>query len=149
MRVRVQQPGSFKSVVFVLNIKCKHYIYMSSLPPMLTAATTEDVQRLMQQADTQGQTLLLDFTAKWCGPCKAMKPVVEELSRAFAGHFLVALVDVDEADATLTDHFQVASVPMFVFIYRQKVVHIVRGKKEEELRTTGRIVATMASAVPR
>lgn len=109
--------------------------------------TVEDVQRLMEHAAEHHQTLLLDFTAKWCGPCKAMKPVVDDISRAFQGHFLVALVDVDDADVRLTDHFQVSSVPMFVFIHNHQVVHVIRGKKEEELTNTSRIIATMSKAV--
>lgn len=119
-------------------------MYMSS-SPLASAKSVADVHRLMQQAQHEGQTLLLDFTAKWCAPCRSMKPVVHDIAATFPNHFLVALVDVDEAEVELTDHFQVSAVPMFVFIRNHQVVHVIKGKKEEELRTTGRIIAAMAS----
>lgn len=56
--------------------------------------------------------VLVDFNAQWCGPCKAMKPVLEELAAATPGVKFVS-VDIDEEDELAEDH-DVASIPCLV-----------------------------------
>jgi thioredoxin 1 len=54
--------------------------------------------------------VLVDFTATWCGPCKALAPVVEKLAGEFAGKYKVGKLDIDEAPE-VTKKFGVRSVP--------------------------------------
>ena len=56
--------------------------------------------------------VLVDFNAGWCGPCKAMKPVLEELAAATPGVKFVS-VDIDDQDELAEDH-GVASIPCLV-----------------------------------
>ncbi len=56
--------------------------------------------------------VLVDFNAGWCGPCKAMKPVLEELAAATPG-VKFASVDIDEEDE-LAEESDVASIPCLV-----------------------------------
>jgi len=59
--------------------------------------------------------VLVDFSATWCGPCKQLTPIVEELAAEYAGRLKVAHVDVDHA----RDHaarFRVMSVPTVLYI---------------------------------
>src|SRR6185503_2280961 len=44
-----------------------------------------------------GETVLVDFTAAWCGPCKRLKPIVEEVAAAVKGKVKVGTLDIDEA----------------------------------------------------
>ena len=65
--------------------------------------------------------VLVDFYADWCGPCKMMMPVVEELANAYEGKAKVGKVNVDE-QGELAEEFGVMSIPAFVVIKNGKVV---------------------------
>jgi thioredoxin len=58
--------------------------------------------------------VLVDFWASWCGPCKAVSPVIEELAQEYAGKINVVKVNIDE-DASLSDTYNVQSIPTIVF----------------------------------
>ena len=60
--------------------------------------------------------VLVDFTATWCGPCKKLAPIVEELANEYEGRLKVVKVDVDTARATAAK-FGVMSVPT-VFLFK-------------------------------
>lgn len=58
---------------------------------------------------------LIDFYAAWCGPCKALSPVLEELSEEYAGKVDIYKVNVDE-EQTLAEAFGIRSIPTLYFI---------------------------------
>lgn len=58
--------------------------------------------------------VLVDFWAEWCGPCKKLSPVVEEVAKEMGDRVLVAKVDVD-AERTLGALFQIMSIPTLLF----------------------------------
>lgn len=57
--------------------------------------------------------VLLDFYADWCGPCKMMSPIVEQISEEYAQQYVVGKVNVDEQPG-LALKYQVMSIPMLV-----------------------------------
>lgn len=59
--------------------------------------------------------VLLDIGATWCGPCKALAPIVEEIASEYEGKALVCKVDADESPA-ITSEFRVRGVPTVVFL---------------------------------
>ncbi len=63
----------------------------------------------------KNSVVLVDFWAGWCGPCRALAPTIEELSKELAGKVLVAKLDVDENPAT-AEKFQVYSIPTVILI---------------------------------
>ncbi|MCR5143924.1 MAG: thioredoxin [Lachnospiraceae bacterium] len=65
--------------------------------------------------------VLVDFYADWCGPCKMMGPVVEELAEDYEGRAKVGKVNVDEQPA-LAEKFNVMSIPFFAVIKNGQVV---------------------------
>lgn len=68
---------------------------------------------------------LVDFWAAWCGPCRALAPTVEELSREYAGRVFVGKLDVDE-NPRKAECFQVFSIPtLLVMKNGQEVERIV------------------------
>jgi thioredoxin 1 len=64
---------------------------------------------------------LLDFYADWCGPCKIMDPILEELENEYKNKIEFKRVDV-EAEGTLAEKFGVMSIPTFVITKEDKEV---------------------------
>lgn len=64
---------------------------------------------------------VVDFWAEWCGPCRAIGPVVEELSKDYAGKVNIGKVNVDQ-NPQVSMQFGITSIPAILFIKGGKVV---------------------------
>lgn len=71
-------------------------------------------------------TVLVDFYADWCGPCKMMAPVIEEIATEYAGTIKVGKLNVDEAPGT-SSKYRVMSIPTLMFIKNGEVVDSIVG----------------------
>lgn len=67
--------------------------------------------------------VLVDFFATWCGPCKAMSPILEELKKRMGDGIHVLKIDIDgKNNRQLTDSLQIQSVPTLVLYKEGKIV---------------------------
>jgi thioredoxin 1 len=72
------------------------------------------------------QTVMVDFWAAWCGPCKALSPVVDEVARAYSGKAKVYKMDVDRNNATPM-RYGVRGIPTLLIFKDGKVAEQIVG----------------------
>ncbi|SFC88448.1 thioredoxin [Butyrivibrio sp. YAB3001] len=70
--------------------------------------------------------VLVDFSADWCGPCKMMAPVIDELAAEYEGEMKVGKINVDQSP-DIAQKYNVMSIPMFAFFKNGEVIETAVG----------------------
>ena len=85
-------------------------------------------------SQTEEPAILLDFTADWCEPCKAMEPAIDHIAEEYAGRLRVFRVDFDDCPY-VADRFQVMSLPTLILLKDGEPVQRVRGAQNRRAIT--------------
>jgi thioredoxin 1 len=92
---------------------------------MANTVTVTD-QNFAQEVEQASELTIVDFWATWCGPCKMIAPILEQVATERAGQVKVAKLDVDANIQTAT-RFNVRSIPTLLFFKGGKLVDQVVG----------------------
>ncbi|XP_012539352.1 thioredoxin-2 [Monomorium pharaonis] len=93
---------------------------------------SDDLKSKLQ--DAGDKLVVIDFFAVWCGPCKMIGPMVEELSKEMQDVVFLK-VDVDECEDVAAE-YEISSMPTFIFIKEGKVLESFSGANIEKLKAT-------------
>jgi thioredoxin 1 len=80
----------------------------------------------------KGMPVVIDFWATWCGPCRMVSPIIDELSEEYADKVLIGKCDVEEGDEVAAK-YMVRNVPTIIFLKDGKQVdkHVGAATKEQ------------------
>lgn len=81
------------------------------------------------QSEIASGVTLVDFYADWCGPCRMIAPVIEQLATELNGKAKIAKIDIENAQKT-TSNFQVTSIPTIIIFKNGKEVRRIVGLKD-------------------
>lgn len=84
-------------------------------------------------AEAGDKVVVVDFFATWCGPCKRIAPVLEEIANKNADKLVALKVDVDEVE-DLVGEYSISVMPTFVFKKKGHETKTVVGSSEDNLR---------------
>lgn len=82
------------------------------------AVTRETYRQEVTQSEIP---VILDFWAPWCGPCRSIGPILDNLAETYAGQVKVVKINVDQ-ERELAQHFKVQGIPALFAVHRKRVV---------------------------
>lgn len=105
--------------------------------------TDQTFEREVLQAS--GRPVLVDCWAAWCGPCRVIAPILDQLAEESAGHYRIAKLNVDENRQTAS-RFQIASIPTMLIFKNGKLIDRLIGAQPKQAIAERLRLATQSAA---
>ena len=99
----------------------------------VTTVTNENYTEEVEKSD---RPVLLDFWAGWCGPCRMMSPIVDEIAEEVGERAKICKVNVEE-EAYLANQFQITNIPTLIIMKNGEVVNKFVGVQDKEILIKG------------
>ena len=78
-----------------------------------------------------GKPMVLDFWAEWCGPCRMVSPIIDELAQEYAGRVVIGKMDVDNNDEVV-GQFGIRNIPTVLFLKNGEMVDKIVGATSKD-----------------
>jgi thioredoxin 1 len=95
--------------------------------PLISALTQDNFEKEVLQSATP---VLVDFWAEWCGPCKMIAPLLDELADEYDGKVKIGKVNIDEQQALATK-YGIRAIPTLLLINKGEVAEQMVGAKSK------------------
>ena len=95
--------------------------------PLISALTSDNFEKEVLQATTP---VLVDFWAEWCGPCKMIAPLLDELADEYQGKVKIGKVNIDEQQELATK-YGIRAIPTLLVISKGQVAEQMVGAKSK------------------
>ncbi|MDR2064896.1 MAG: thioredoxin [Prevotellaceae bacterium] len=86
---------------------------------MALAINESNFNEIVTKSD---KLVVLDFWAEWCGPCRVISPVIEELAKEYEGKAVIGKIDVD-SNASITEKYGIRNIPTIIFIKNDEILY--------------------------
>ena len=93
------------------------------MPIQITDATLDEVLKT-------DKLVVIDFWAEWCGPCRMVSPIIEQLAEEYKDKVVIGKIDVDENNEA-TEKFGIRNIPTVLFIKNGQVVDKIIGAADK------------------
>ena len=82
---------------------------------------TEDKKETFNDIIEANKAVLIDFSAEWCGPCKVMPPILQELRQRVGDKIRILKIDIDQSPA-VSEAFNIHAVPTLILIQNRNIL---------------------------